>query len=91
MPCIATIPTAADLGITGRQERMTFECIARGGWYSLTDIKLYSTSRGCAIRETSISARIRDINKRLRPNDMKIRWRYKEKGSTDTIYSLVDL
>lgn len=85
------IPSAVDLGITGSQERLVYECLARGGCYTLSDIGLYLLREGHMSRETSISARIRDLNRRLRPNGWEINWQYKNKGSNDTIYCLDEM
>lgn len=47
--------------------------------------------KGLLSRETSISARIRDLNRRLRPNGFEIAWKYVTKGSTNTVYWLTEL
>lgn len=90
-PSKTSAKTAKDFGITGKAKQAVFNCLAQGGAYSLTDIRLYLHARGFWIRETTISARIRDVNKILRLNGKEIVWKYKKKGSTDTVYSLVDL
>lgn len=88
MTTIAKALPSADIGITGNQERLVYECLAEGGRKTLDDIRWYLFQGGEMARETTISARIRDINRKLRGRGLEIKWQYVEPGSRNTSYWL---
>lgn len=86
MTTIAKAPRPGDIGITGDQERLVYECLAEGGRKTLDDIRWHLHQAGEMARETTISARIRDINRKLRGRGLEIKWQYVEPGSRNTVY-----
>lgn len=87
----ASIPTAKDLGITGAQETMVYECLSDGSHHTLDSIRWHLLQCGVMARETTISARIRDINRVLVRHGVKIYWKYAQAGSRNTVYWLSEL
>lgn len=77
-----------NLPISGKQERLVYESLLDGREKTFDDMRRYLAGCGMTARETSISARIRDLNRRLRPMGFVIRWRYVREGSTNTVYWL---
>ena len=86
MTTIVKAPRPGDIGITGDQERLVYECLAEGGRKTLDDIRWHLHQAGEMARETTISARIRDINRKLRGRGLEIKWQYVEPGSRNTVY-----
>lgn len=91
MQTIFAFPTTPELGITGEQERLAYECLRDGCQHTLASIGEYMFHAGKMAISTSISARIRDLNKRLRPNGFEIKWKYVRSDSSLTVYWLTEL
>ena len=88
MNIAASFPTSDELHITGEQMRLVYEKLSSGDECTLGDIFCYCKWYGKLYRETSISARIRQLNGILSSRRLEITHRPKIKGSRDQVYRL---
>lgn len=73
MTVTTPLPTPGSLGITGRQEWLVYAALRAGESMTLREIQSYLHDAGVEAQETTISARIRDINRRLHPFGLRVR------------------
>lgn len=89
MTATTTLPPER-IGITGKQERLVYFALAEDYPMTLESIRQFAIGHGEMIQETTVSARIRSINKKLKLNNfhMRIKRRIRKDGSRQYIYWL---